>query len=125
MYEMGGLARPRRTKPGQLPGFAVTARRPRVPGTRARGQSPGSSHVPRVAPRWYPFPAVKAFLLPPRTPCKSPKSIIFRFFRYPHGIHKGRQLSAPVGGYPPVYSQPVHKLSGEAREYRLPPVNGV
>jgi hypothetical protein len=112
MYEMGGLARPRRATPGQLPGFAVAARRPQVPGTRARGRSPGSSHVPGSPPRWCPFPTVKAFLLPPRTPHKSLKSIISGSPAIHTVSTKGRQLSAPVGGYPPVYSQPVHKLQG-------------
>ena len=53
MYEMGGLARPRHARPGQLPGFAGAAYRPPVPGTRARDRSPGSSHAPgspRVVP---------------------------------------------------------------------------
>jgi hypothetical protein len=61
---------------------------PPVPGTRARDRSPGSSLVPGVAPRWCPFPAVKTFLLPPRTPRKSLKPIHSGFSRYPHGIHR-------------------------------------
>jgi hypothetical protein len=118
----GALPRPRRTKPGQLPGFAVAPRRPRVPGTRARGRSPGSSHVPRVAPKWYPFPAVKAFLLPPRTPRKSLKPIISGSSAIHTASTKGSQLSAPVGGYPPVYSHSVHKLSGVAQGIPAPTV---
>jgi hypothetical protein len=65
MYEMGGLVRPRRAKHGQLPGLAgaarpADARYPREgPVSRLLARSPGSP------PRWCPFPAVKAFLLPP------------------------------------------------------------
>jgi hypothetical protein len=102
MYERGGLARRRRARSGQLPGFAGVARPPPVPGIRARDRFPGSSHVPRVAPGWCPFPTVRAFLLPPRTPRKSLKSIISGF----SGIHtvstERTQLSAPDGGYPPA-----------------------
>jgi len=77
MYEMEGRARPRRA--GQLAGFAGAARRPPGPGTRARGRSPGSSRVPGVAPGWCPFPAVKAFLLPPRAPRKALRPAISCF----------------------------------------------
>ena len=85
-----GLARPRRTRPASW--LAGAARRPPVPGTRARGRSPGSSHVPGVAPGWCPFPTVKAFLLPPRTPRKALRSIISGHFGYPRGIHRTRAV---------------------------------
>jgi hypothetical protein len=104
---------------GALPGVAapgpasrlalLASRAPPVPGIRARDRFPGSSHVPGVAPRWCPFPTVRAFLLPPRTPRKSLKPIISGF----SGIHtvstERTQLSAPDGGYPLANSQAVHK----------------
>jgi hypothetical protein len=65
---------------------------------------------------------VKAFLLPPRTPRKSPKSIISGSSAIHTVSTKGRQLSAPVGGCPPVYSQPVHKLSDVAQGIPAPAV---
>ena len=72
MYEMGGLARPRHTRPGQLPGLLAprAARRCQAPvqgtGLPAPPTLPGR-------PGWCPFPTVKAFLLPPRTRRKSLK----------------------------------------------------
>jgi len=93
MYEMGGLAQPRRAKRGQLPGFAGAARPAGArypcegPVSRPFGRSPGSP------PRWCPFPAVKAFLLPPRTPRKSLRSIICGF----SAIHT---ISTEECGYP-------------------------
>ena len=109
MYEMGGLVWRRHARSGQLPGFGGAARRPSVPGIRARDRFPGSSHVPRVAPRWCPFPAVRAFLLPARTPRKSLKSIISGFSTIHTVSTKRTQLSASDGGYPPANSQAVHK----------------
>ncbi len=78
MYEMEGPcpASPRRAD--QLPGSADATRRPPVPDTRARDRLPGSSHVPGVTPRWYPFPTVKAFLLPPRARAQDPAVSKFR-----------------------------------------------
>jgi hypothetical protein len=109
MYEMGGLARRRRARSGQLPGLAGAARRPPVPGIRAMERFPGSSHVPGVTPRWCPFPTVRAFLLPPRTPRKSLKPIISDFLTV-HTVSTERMpLSAPDGGYPPANSQAIHK----------------
>lgn len=65
MYEMGALSG--LAVPGAASCPALLApRAPPVPGTRVRGRSPGSLHVPRGSPpRWCPFPTVKAFLLPP------------------------------------------------------------
>lgn len=45
MYEMGGLARHRHARSGQLPGFAGATRRPPVPSIRAR--DPVSRLLPR------------------------------------------------------------------------------
>ena len=50
MYEMEGPFPASLPRAGQLPGLAGAARRPPGPGTRARHRSPGSSHVPGVAP---------------------------------------------------------------------------
>ena len=107
MYEMGGLAQPRRARSGQLPSW----RRAPPAGARHPCEGPVSRLLPRsrVAPRWSPFPTVKAFLLPPRTPRKSLKSIISVFSAI-HTVSTERtQLSAPNGGYPPDNSHAVHK----------------
>jgi hypothetical protein len=88
MYEMEGPRPASLRQADQLPGFAGAARRPPVPDTRARDRFPGSSHVPGVAPRWCPFPTVKAFLLPPRARAQDPAASKFRDFRHPHGIHR-------------------------------------
>ena len=88
MYEMEG---PRPASPHRLASwlvFADAARRPPGPGTRARGRSPGSSHVPGVAPGWCPFPVVKAFLLPPQAPRKALRPVISCFFAIHNGIHR-------------------------------------
>ena len=115
MYEMEG---PCPASPHRLASwlvFAGAARRPPGPGTRARGRSPGSSHVPGVAPGWCPFPAVKAFLLPPQAPRKALRPVISCFSAIHEGIHRNRQLSAFHSGYPRVYSQPAHRLPDVSR----------
>ena len=61
MYEMEGPFPASLRRAGQLPGLAGVARRPPGPGTRVRHRSPGSSHVPGVAPGQYPFPAAGYF----------------------------------------------------------------
>jgi hypothetical protein len=102
MYEMGGLAQPRRAKRGQLPGFAGAARPASArypcegPVSRLLARSPGSP------PRSCPFPAVKAFLLPPRTPRKSLRSIISGF----SAIH---MVSTEECGYPHL-TVVIHRL---------------
>jgi hypothetical protein len=88
MYEMGGPGSASPRQADQLPGLGRRRAPPPVPGTRWRDRSPGSSHVPGVAPRWCPFPTVKAFLLPPRTPHKSLKRIYSGFSRCPQDIHR-------------------------------------
>ena len=50
MYEMEGPYPASLRQADQLAGLADAARRPPVPGTRGRGRSPGSSHVPGLAP---------------------------------------------------------------------------
>jgi hypothetical protein len=109
MYEMGGLVRHRHARSGQLPGFAGVTRRPPVPSIRARPGFPAPPTFPGSPPRWCPFPTVRAFLLPPRTPRKSPRSIISDFSAI-HTVSTERmQLSAPDGDYPPANSQAIHK----------------
>ena len=83
-----GLTRPRRARPASwLASLAPrAARRGQVPARADR--SPGSSHVPGVAPGWCPFPTVKAFLLPPRAPRKALRPAISCFFVIHGGIHR-------------------------------------
>ena len=88
MYEMEGPCPASPRQAGQLAGLAGAARRPPGPGTRARGRSPGSSHVPGVAPGWCPFPTVKALLLPPRAPRKALRPAISCFSAIHEGIHR-------------------------------------
>ena len=73
-------------------------------------------------PRWCPFPTVKALLLSPRTWRKSLKSIISGSSAIHRVSTKDRQLSAPGGGYPLAYSQPVHKLPGATQGTPTPTV---
>ena len=117
MYEMEGPcpASPHRLVSRLALPAPRAARRPPGPGTRARDRSPGSSHAPGVAPRWYPFPAVKhfyclrgrharacgqPFLVPPLSTKQSTGS---------------GQLSAFHGGYPRYYSQPILSLGTASR----------
>ena len=83
-----GRARPRRAGWPVAWSSPRAARRPPGPGTRARGRSPGSSRVPGVAPGWCPFPAVKAFLLPPRAPRKALRPAISCFSAIHGRIHR-------------------------------------
>jgi hypothetical protein len=109
MYEMGGLARTRSAKRGQLPGSAGAARPTGArypcegPVSRLLARSPGSP------PRWCPFPTVKAFLPPPRTPRKSMRSIISGFCAFHMVSTEECSYPHPDGGYPPANSQTVHK----------------
>ena len=115
MYEMEGLARPRRARPTSWLAWPTprAARRGQVP---ARGdRSPGSSHVPGASPRWFPFPTVKTLLLPPRTPRKGLRPAISCFPLSTKESTGSGQLSAFHGGYPRVYSQPAHRLPGVSR----------
>ena len=110
-----GRARPHRAGWPVAWSSPRAARRPPGPGTRARGRSPGSSHVPGVAPGWCPFPAVKALLLPPQAPRKTLRPAISCFPLSTKESTESRQLSAFHSGYPRVYSQPAHKLPGVSR----------
>ena len=122
MYEMGGLAP---TSPHQARPVAWLCCRAAPPaGARHPCAGPVSRLLPRSQgrPQVVPVPAVKAFLLPPRTPRKSLKPIISGSSAIHTASTKGSQLSAPVGGYPPVYSHSVHKLSGVAQGIPAPTV---
>ena len=65
----------------------------------ARGKPPG----------WCPFPAVKVFLRPPPATRKSPPEFILSFFPVHTLSTEFRRLSARRGGYPPSYSQLLHR----------------
>jgi hypothetical protein len=113
MYEMGGLApaSPRQVRPVAW----LCWRHAPTAGAKHPCEGPGYPAPPTFPgspPGWCPFPTVRAFLLPPRMPRKSLKSIISGSSAIHTVSTKGRQLSASVAGYPPVYSQPVHKLPG-------------
>ena len=82
------------------------SRRPPGPNTRTRCQFPSSSHVPGVSSRWCPFPAVNEFLLLSRVLRKPRGEIIERDFSL---STERRWLSALERGYPPAYSQPIHR----------------
>jgi len=109
MYEMGAL--PSLAAPGPASCLACWRRAPPA-GARHPCEGPGSPAPPTFPgspPRWCPFPTVKAFLLPPRTPRKSLKSIISGLSAI-HTVSTERmELSAPYGGYPPANPHDVHK----------------
>jgi hypothetical protein len=93
MYEMeGALLWPRRPGPASCPAFPAlrAARRPQAP-VRCAG-CPAHSHVSRVAPRWCPFPTVKAFLPPSASVAQGPAAVHFKFFIHPHNVHSTRPL---------------------------------
>jgi hypothetical protein len=87
MYEMGGPCPASPRQPGQLPGLAGTARRPPVPGARTKGRSPGSSHVPGVAPKVVPVSNGESISTASANTAQVPELILFRAFplstRYP------------------------------------------
>jgi hypothetical protein len=87
MYEMGGLARTRRTKPSQLPGFAVAARRRRC---QAPVRGPVSRLLPRSQgrPQVVPVSSGESISTASANAAQEPEVNYFGFFRYPHGIHK-------------------------------------
>ena len=87
MYEMEGPcpASPRLLASCLVFAAPRAARRGQVP---ARGPVSGSSHVPGVAPGWCPFPAVKAFLLPPQPQRKALRPAISYFSAIHEGIHR-------------------------------------
>jgi hypothetical protein len=91
MYEMEGPCPASPHQAGQLAGLPVprAARRCQVP---ARGAGRPAPPTFPGRPGWCPFPTVKAFLQPPRTPRKALRSIISGHFRYPRGIHRTRAV---------------------------------
>ncbi len=91
MYEMEGPCPASPHQVGQLAGLPAprAARRCQAP---ARGAGRPAPPTFPGRPRWCPFPTVKAFLQPPRTPRKAPRSIISGHFRYPRGIHRTRAV---------------------------------
>ena len=96
---------------GELPRLPSAERRPPGPGTRSKYRFPGPPHVPGVAPRWCPFPTVKAFLLPQPVSRKSLREFISSFFPVHTLSTKPSRLSARHPSYPPPYAQPVHNLT--------------
>jgi hypothetical protein len=122
MYEMGGLAP---TSPHQARPVAWLCCRAAPPaGARHPCAGPVSRLLPRSQgrPQVVPVSSGESISTASANATQEPEANYFRFFRYPHGIHKGSQLSAPVGGYPPVYSHSVHKLSGVAQGIPAPTV---
>lgn len=109
MYEMGGLVRPRRARRGQLPGFAGAAR---PAGARYPCEGPVSrllARSPGVAPKVVPVSDGESISTASVNAAQEPEVNYLWFLRYPHGIHRRMQFSAPDGGYPPANSQTVHK----------------
>ena len=109
MYEMEGALSSPPSQIGQLPGLPGAARRPPGPDSRSMYRLPGPFYVSEVALRWCPFPAVKAFLLPPGVSRKGLPQFIFSF-SFIHTMSTGqRHLFARHGGYPPAYAQDIHR----------------
>ena len=88
MYEMEGPcpASPRQVRPVAWPCWRRAP--PPVPGTRARDRSPGSSHVPGVAPKVVPVSNGESISTASANAAQEPEANYFRFLRYPHGIHR-------------------------------------
>jgi hypothetical protein len=116
MYEMGGLA-PASTRQVRSVAWLCWRRAPSA-GARHPCEGPGFPAPPTFPgspPRWCPFPAVRAFLLPQRTSRKSLRLIINGISAI-HTVSTERMgLSAPDGEYPPANSQAVHKSRRTAR----------
>jgi len=110
MYEMEGAspgcAAPASPVAWQNPALRA-ARRYRNP-----RDVPVSRYFPRpgVAPRRFPFPTVKVFLLLSPAVAQESAGIHFKFF----GVHmistEYRRLSAWYSGYPLAYAQLIHRL---------------
>jgi hypothetical protein len=122
MYEMGGLARPGHARPGQLPGFAGAARRPPVPGTRARDRSPGSSHAPG-SPRVVPVSNGESIFTASANTAQEPEVNYFGVLRlstrYPQKAGSYPHLAVVI--HRPIHS-PVHKLLGVTQGIPAPAV---
>ena len=87
MYEMEGPCPPRRARSASC--LALLApRAPPVPGTRARGRSPGSLHVPGVAPKVVPVSDGESISTASANAAQEPEVNYLEFFCYPQGIHR-------------------------------------
>jgi hypothetical protein len=110
MYEMEG-ASPGYVAPGS-PVARLTRHYAPPAGTGNPRDVPVSRYFPRpgVAPRRFPFPTVKVFLLLSPAVAQEPAGIHCKFF----GVHmistEYRRLSARYSGYPPAYAQLIHRL---------------
>ncbi len=110
MYEMEG-ALPGCVAPGS-PVARLTRHYAPPAGTGNPRDVPVSRYFPRpgVAPRRFPFPTVKVFLLLSPAVAQESGGIHFKFF----GIHmistEHRRLSARYDGYPPAHPQLIHRL---------------
>jgi hypothetical protein len=62
-----------------------------------------------VSSEWCPFPAVRYFLRPIRTPRKRSGQFVFALFLIHTISTECVRLSARSWGYPPGYTQPVHR----------------
>ena len=104
-----GLTRPGRAR-GQLAGLADAARRPPGPGTRA--SRPVSRLLPRSRgqPQVVPVSNGERIIIASPNAAQGPAASHFRISAI-HTVSTERgQLSAFGGGYPPAYSQLVHRL---------------
>ena len=110
MYEMEG-ASPGCVAPGSPVAWPTRHYAPPA-GTGNPRDVPVSRYFPRpgVAPRRFPFPTVKVFLLLFPAVAQESAGIHFKFF----GVHmistEYRRLSAWYSGYPPAYAQLIHRL---------------
>jgi hypothetical protein len=68
------------------------ARRPPAPGPVRCTGFPAHSHVSGVAPRWCPLPTVKAFLQASASVAQGSAAVHFKFFPYPHDVHRKRSF---------------------------------
>ena len=110
MYEMKG-ALSGRAAPDRL--VARLLRRHAPPDGAKHPPKPPVSRLfpcPEVALGWCPFPTVKAFLLPLRGATQESASIHFCFFSVHTLSTECRQLSARSNGYPPAFTQFIHRL---------------
>ena len=73
---------------------------------------------PEVALGWCPFPSVKAFLLPLWGATQESAGIHFCFFSVHTLSTECRQLSARRNGYPPAFTQFIHRLPSVTRGIR-------
>jgi len=110
MYEMEG-ASPGCVAPGSPVAWQARHYAPPA-GTGNPRDVPVSRYFPRpgVAPRRFPFPTVKVFLLLSPAVAQESAGIHFKFFGV-HMISTGyRRLSAWYSGYPLAYAQLIHRL---------------